>query len=242
MKQKLKNQSKNKKKNNSNRAKQGDGSGLGNKNKVKGMRINGRKRRLRILAAADLHGDNELAERLAEKAKKAKVDLVILAGDLHGAFEGGNVISPFKKAGQKVVFVPGNWDSIDEVDIIRKRHKIKNLDGYYVNYKGVNLLGFGNPDFRLAPDEKKTIEKLGKNFEKLKTHKGKKVLVSHLHAAGSKAEFSGIKGDTGLRKAIDYFEPDVFISAHIHEAEGIEEKIGKTKVVQVGRKGRILDI
>jgi Icc-related predicted phosphoesterase len=200
------------------------------------------KKKLKILAAADLHGSMDIAEKLAEKAKKNKVDLVVLAGDLHGPLEGGDIIEPFKKRNQKIVFVPGNWDSIDEVDIIKKKHKIKNLDGYYVTYEGINFVGFGNPDFRLFPDEKKTIEKLKKNFEKIKTKDGKKILVSHLHAAGSKAEFSGWEGDKGLRKAIDYFKPDIFISAHIHEAEGIEEKIGKTKVIQVGRKGRILEI
>jgi len=199
--------------------------------------------KLRILAAGDIHGDKDIAENLSRKAEKEKVDLVVLAGDLHGAFENGDdVIEPFKKKNQKVVFVPGNWDSSEEVELIKMKHKIKNLDGYYVNYKGVDIVGFGNPDFKLSPNEKKTIEKIGKNFDRIKLKKGKKILVSHLHAEGSKAEFSGIRGDRGIRKAIEYFHPDLFISAHIHEAEGIEEKIGKTKVVQVGRRGKILEI
>ena len=202
-----------------------------------------KKEKLRILAAADIHGSKDIAEKLAEKAAKNKVDLVVLAGDLHGIFGGGeDVIEPFKKRKQKVIFVPGNWDTTEEVNLIKKKHGIKNIDGYYVNYKGVDIVGFGNPDFKLAPDEKKTLEKLGKNFEKIKNKKGKKILVSHLHAAGSKAEFSGVPGDVGLRKAIEYFQPDILISAHIHEAEGIEEKIGKTKVIQVGRRGKIIEI
>jgi Icc-related predicted phosphoesterase len=70
----------------------------------------------------------------------------------------------------------------------------------------------------------------------------KKILVSHLHAKGTKAEFSGIEGEEVLRKAIDKFHPDLFIAGHIHEAEGIEDKIGKTRVIQVGRKGKIIEI
>lgn len=205
--------------------------------------MKGKKGKLRILAAGDIHGDKDIAEKLAGKAKKEKVDLVVLAGDLHGIFENGeDVIEPFKKKNQKVIFVPGNWDSSDEVELIKAKHKIKNIDGYYVNYKGIDIVGFGNADFKLSPNEKKTIEKIGKNFDKIKTKTGKKILVSHLHAEGSKAEFSGIKGDRGVRKAIEYFQPDLFISAHIHEAEGIEEKIGKTRVVQVGRRGKVLEI
>ena len=67
-------------------------------------------------------------------------------------------------------------------------------------------------------------------------------MVTHMHAAGTGAEFSGFPGSTSIRKAIELFKPDVFIGAHIHEAEGIEEKIGKTKVVQVGKRGKIIEI
>ena len=37
-------------------------------------------------------------------------------------------------------------------------------------------------------------------------------------------------------------QPDLFLQAHIHEAEGIEEKIGKTRVINVGRRGTVIDI
>jgi Icc-related predicted phosphoesterase len=66
--------------------------------------------------------------------------------------------------------------------------------------------------------------------------------MSHLHSAGTKAEFSGIAGDFILRKAVETFKPDVLISAHIHEAEGLDDFIGKTRVVQVGRKGTIFEV
>ena len=45
-----------------------------------------------------------------------------------------------------------------------------------------------------------------------------------------------------IRKAIEEFQPDVFIAGHIHEAEGLSEKIGKTRVYNVGRKGRIIEL
>ena len=67
-------------------------------------------------------------------------------------------------------------------------------------------------------------------------------MVSHGHAAGTKSELSGIPGSDALRKAIDKFQPDLFIAGHIHELEGVEEKIGKTRVVNVGRRGKIFEI
>ncbi|GAF97324.1 unnamed protein product, partial [marine sediment metagenome] len=45
-------------------------------------KISGKHTKIKILAAGDIHGDIGLAEKLAEKAKKEKVDLVILCGDL----------------------------------------------------------------------------------------------------------------------------------------------------------------
>ena len=194
--------------------------------------------KLKILAAADIHGDVGIAKKLAEKAKKNKVDLVVLLGDLHGMQGGEDVITPFKKANQRVVFVPGNWDSSFEANTLRDLHKVKNLDGYYATYNGVGIVGIGNPDFQLELDEKTTFDKLKKNFDKMKPRK--RILISHLHAAGTKAEFSGFPGSKGIKKAIDYFQPDFFMSGHIHEAEGLEEKIGKTKVLNVGDKGEII--
>ena len=198
--------------------------------------------KLRILAAGDFHGSVDLAKRASAKATKEKVDLVVLAGDIHGPREGVDVLAPFRKAKQKVVFVPGNWDTTKEAAMLRGVHGMKNLDGYYANYKGVDIVGLGNPDFELVLDEEKASKKLNSVFEKIKTKKGKKILVSHMHARGTKAEFSGFAGSEALRRAIDEFKPDLFISGHIHEAEGIEEKIGRTRVVNVGREGKILVI
>jgi Icc-related predicted phosphoesterase len=208
------------------------------KKKIK--KTHSRSEHLKILAVGDLHGDSKQAAKLAKKAKKEKVDLVILLGDIFGIVGTEDVIEPFKKAGKKIVFIPGNWDSSTETAMLQDVHKIKNLDGYYAIYKDVGIVGVGVSDMRMSLDEKKTLDRLKKSFNKIKPRK--KLLISHLHPRGSRSEFSGIPGDPALRKAIRYFKPDLFLHAHIHEAEGIEEKIGKTKVMNVGRKGKIIKI
>lgn len=204
--------------------------------------VSKKKKGLKILAAADFQGSSAVAESLAKKAEKAKVDLVILAGDIHGSTPSKNLISPFIKRNQKVIFVPGNWDSTLESNLIKDTYNINNIDGTYTHYKGVDIVGIGSPDFRLDIDTKKNMDKLVKNFEKIKENNHKKILVSHIHAKDTLAEFSGFKGSKVVRKAIDYFQPDIFISSHIHEAEGLEQKIGKTKVFQVGKHGRIIEL
>ncbi|MFH0712004.1 MAG: metallophosphoesterase [archaeon] len=196
------------------------------------------KKKLRILAAADLHGSLDIARKLSVKARKNKVDLVVLAGDIYGYAEGDeDILGAFAEAGQKVVFVPGNCDFDEEHEMLKK--KAKSIHNYYVTYGDVGIAGIGNPNWKLSLDENDLVE-MRRNFEMMKPKK--RILVSHLHAAGTAAEFSGIAGDEIVRRAVDEFEPDLLIAAHIHEGEGIEDRIGKTRVVQVGRRGKIIEV
>lgn len=200
--------------------------------------------KLKILAAGDFHGEPATSKKLAEKAEKEKVDLVVLLGDMFGMVETKNIIKPFTDRKQKVIFVPGNWESSADAELLTKNYGIKNIEKNYVIYKNTGIFGVGSADWALYPDEVKTFKHLKQQNEKLEKIKTleKKIMISHLHAAGTKSELSGIPGDEAIRKAIDKFQPDLFIAGHIHELEGVEEKIGKTKVVNVGRKGKIFEI
>ena len=199
------------------------------------------KKKFKILAAGDFHGSSAIAKRLANKAEKEKVDLVVLAGDITGMVETKNLLKPFKDKNQKVVFVPGNWDTKETADFLSKLYGVKNIGEHYVKYNNVGIFGIGSPDWEMNLNEKKTFNKLKKDFDKIKDLE-KKIMISHIHAADTKSEFSGIPGSTALKKAIKEFQPDLFISGHIHEAEGLSEKIGKTKVISVGKKGKIIEI
>ncbi len=201
-----------------------------------------KQKKLRILAASDIEGNSMAAEKLAEKAEKENVDLVILAGDLHGIKPARGIISPFIKRNKKVIFIPGNWDTSAEVALTESIYGINNFDGKYVTYEGVDIVGIGTKDMKLHLNQEKSLEKLIKNFERIKNKDSRKILVSHLHAEGTIGEFSGIKGEKALRKAIEYFQPEFFIAGHIHEAEGLEQKIGKTRILHVGKKGKIIEV
>ena len=74
---------------------------------------------MKILAAGDIHGDTTTAKKLAKKAEEEKVDLVVLAGDIVGDDEKlPGVISPFLEKKKKVLFVPGNHESLATADFI----------------------------------------------------------------------------------------------------------------------------
>jgi len=205
------------------------------------MEKNEKRDKLKILAAGDLHGDSRISEKLAIKAEKENVDLVVLLGDITGMTHTKNLIQPFLNKHKKVVFIPGNWETKNDADAISKKYGIKNIEKNYAVYKNTGIFGIGSADWSLYPDEAKTMKHLKQQNEKIKDLE-KKIMISHLHAAGTKSELSGIPGDEAIRRAIDKFQPDLFISGHIHELEGVEEKIGKTRVVNVGKKGKIFEI
>lgn len=202
-------------------------------------------KKLKILAAGDIHGDTSLAEKLAERAKKENVDLVILCGDLTmGERSTANLIGPFKKRNEKVLLIPGNHETVATADFLAEVYGVKNIHGYSVKYGNVGIFGAGGANIGLFQmDEKEIYDLLKKGFDKIKDL-SKKIMVTHVHPSGTKMEkFTQIfPGSSGIKRAIAKFHPDILLCSHVHEAEGIEEMVGKTKVINVGKKGKIIEI
>jgi Icc-related predicted phosphoesterase len=46
----------------------------------------------------------------------------------------------------------------------------------------------------------------------------------------------------GAKWALDAFQPDMHLSSHIHETEGLEDNVGPTKIFSVGRHGKIIEL
>ncbi len=199
-------------------------------------------KRFRILAASDLHGDSKATKRLAEKAERESVDLVVLCGDLTGFVDSKGLIKPFKDKNQKVLILPGNWDSLGSADFLAQFYGVKNIHGYSAVYDKIGFFGAGGADTGPIPTTEKelraTLEKAHSGLKGIE----KKVMLTHMHPLGSKSEFSGFEGSKAIREAIKKFKPDVLLHGHIHEAAGMEEIIGKTRVINVGKEGKIIEL
>jgi len=200
---------------------------------------------MKILASGDIHGDIGLVKKLAEKAKKEDVSLVVLCGDITmGEKSIKNLIGPFKEIGKDVLIIPGNHETISTVEFLANVYQIKNLHGYYFFYNNVGFFGAGGANIGLFKiDEDEMFHLLKKGFEGVKSA-NKKIMVTHVHPSDSKIEnFTNFfRGSSAVRKAIDEFKPDILLCSHVHEAEGIEEKIGNTLVINVGKNGKIIDL
>jgi len=200
---------------------------------------------MKILATGDIHGDTALAEKLAIKAEKEHVDLVVLCGDITQAETSTkNLLGPFVKRHQKILLIPGNHETVATADFLSELYGATNLHGYSIKHKDVGLFGAGGANIGIFQfDEKEIYDLLKQGHDKIKDMK-KQILISHVHPSGTTMEkFTKIfPGSKGLRRAIEKFHPDIVLCSHVHEAEGIEEKIGKTRVINVGRKGKIIEI
>jgi uncharacterized protein len=200
---------------------------------------------MRILASGDIHGDSKLAQKLADKAVKEKVDLVILTGDLGNMHQiPENILGPFAKKKKKVLLIPGNHDTFATADFLAEVYGATNLHGYTAVYDGVGFFGCGGANMGMEKlQEDEIYDILKKGFNKLKPY-NKKILISHVHPAETDMSKLSmiVPGSDGLKKAIDRLEPDIVLCSHVHEASGIEEKVGKTRVINVSREARILDL
>ena len=199
---------------------------------------------MKILAAGDIHGDLNAAKKLAEKAEKENVDLIVLSGDLTiGETNTSGLLKPFVEKNQKVVLIPGNHESIATTDSLAQIYGAVNLHGYSLAVKDIGLFGCGSANvgiFQLP--EKEIYDLLKRGFDKIKTA-SKKIMITHVHPDKTLMGKLGLfPGSTSVRQAIEKFQPDVAICSHIHEAEGIEEQIGKTKLMNVGKKGKIIEV
>jgi uncharacterized protein len=201
-------------------------------------------KKTKILAIGDIHGDTGLVKKLAEKAEKENVDLVILAGDLTFAEQSTkNLIGPFIKAKKQVLLIPGNHESVATTKFLEEMYpNTKNLHGYSLKKDDLGIFGAGAGDVGVNQIKDSEIFNLLKKGHSNVKDTNKKIMVTHMHPRGSKAEFSGFPGSKAVTKAIHEFQPNILITAHIHEASGIEEKIGKTKVINVSRKEKIFEI
>lgn len=199
---------------------------------------------MRILGAADFHGDMNLARKLAEKAEKEQADLVVLCGDLAEDDSTENIIKPFIDKQKKVLLISGNHESVATADFLATLNDAKHLHGYSVRYEDIGFFGCGSANCGIHGISETEIHQTLLDAHKHISYLPKRVMVTHVHPKDSKmAQFTSQNfGSSGISKALEELQPDILLCSHLHEAEGVEEIIGKTRVINVGTQGKIIDL
>lgn len=201
---------------------------------------------MNILIVSDIHNDVENVLTYMDKLALIDFDLIVCPGDLTDVSlpkgftrtdVGKLIIEELDSFKKPLLVLPGNMDK----DILPLLEKEKiSLHGNGKIIKDVGFYGFGGAktpfETSLEPSEDEIKAGLERGFEKIKNAKIK-VQVTHNPPARTKLDllFSGAHvGSEAVRKFIEEKKPDVGISAHIHEAKGVDE-LGKTKLINSGR-------
>lgn len=199
----------------------------------------------KIMVVADIHGEFEKFSKIVDKTKEHDFDLVICPGDFTDVFntpEGYSqvditelILQKLLSFGKPVFCVPGNHDPYDTLDLLDEYDV--NIHGRVKKLRGLEFVGFGGAatpfNTKFEPTEEEIKETLEKGVNDIK---GKFILVTHNPPFGTnldKTETGEHVGSKTIREFIEKNKPLLAISAHIHEAGGID-KLGETTLFYPG--------
>jgi len=198
---------------------------------------------MKILAFVDVHGSLKPLEKIKKQAKQA--DLIVCAGDI-SVFENnlGYLLFQLNKLKKTVLIIPGNHeDNVDLSHLTKELENIKDIHKKAFTTDNYLFLGYGGSGFSMVD---KQFIKTSKKFEKeIKKSKDKKIILV-THAPPYKTKLDKIAGEACGNKSIKNFilkiKPDLVISGHLHENAGKEDKINKTKLINPGPFGKIIEV
>ena len=198
---------------------------------------------MKVLIFVDLHGDMEELSRIKDKAKDKDIELIICAGDLT-LFEKklDLILFELNKIDKPILIIHGNHETENDVENIcslfdhtiflhKKTHEVGHH--MFIGYGGG---GFDIEDSEFRSHAKKIKKKIKKNH--------KVVLITHAPPHGTKVDYlrKEHKGNKDIRLFIEDVQPVLVVCGHFHENAGTEDMIGRTRIINPGQRGKIVDV
>lgn len=191
---------------------------------------------MKLLAFSDLHRSTRAAHAIVEASGTA--DVIVGAGDFgtrgNGALE---TLTILKSSLAPVVLVHGNHDNPTELKSFCKLWpKGHYLHGQAITLDGYTFFGLGGeiPSRNDAPWNATETESIAeKMLARCPKHA---VLVTHTPPLGSAdLQKDGMhEGSTAIRDAILSQQPVLHLCGHIHHAWGMTDRLGATRIHNLG--------
>ena len=202
---------------------------------------------MKLLIISDIHNDVENIVGLTRKASKLDFDVIICPGDItdYNVPEGFSqkdiakiIIENLKSLGKPVLMLPGNLDTYEVIEVLEKEGVSLHGKGRIIDDYGFYGYGGAKTPFKtpLEPSEEELKTMLEKAYEEVKDAKYK-IQVTHAPPYNTLVDkiSAGLHvGSKVVREFIVEKKPILAISAHIHEARGID-KINDTVLINSGR-------
>ncbi len=197
---------------------------------------------MKLLTFVDVHEDRQVIKELVARAKKPDIELVICAGDFSTFGRGiRNVLKDFSALGKKLLVIPGNHEEKEGLmDIVGEYEHCVNLHCQAVKLGGHIFLGYGGGGFTMEDAHFRQVAR-----EWYGRYKGEKiVLVTHGPPFGTTLDLLDNRhvGNKDYRKFIERIKPKLVIAGHLHETVGAVDTIGKTKIVNPGWEGMVVEL
>jgi len=201
---------------------------------------------MKLLAFSDVHLNQAGLEAIEKKARDSSPDYMLCAGDLT-IFEQdiAPVMDRLAKIGVPLLAVHGNHESESVFKKAMDRHK-----GFHFLHKkatdvdGVLFVGYGGGGFsQIEPGFEEWISSVETRIEKFE----KVVLVTHAPPHKTRLDELSPGSHAGVKSyrswiMLHNLKVKLAVSGHIHETAGREDTVGRTRVVNPGPRGKIVDI
>ncbi len=197
---------------------------------------------MRLLVFSDVHGDRKALSRLLA----TEADYYVSAGDLVTWARGlDDMATLLKSASGRVYLLPGNHESAEMVASCCARFGFQDFHGKTIQVGTYTVagLGYSSPTPFNTPGEYSEAELA----RRLKPFAALKKLVLICHAPPHNTPLDRVclgfhAGSTAIAEFLAKHQPEWFLCGHIHEAEGVETRLGRTRAVNVGKRGYLLEL
>lgn len=201
---------------------------------------------MRFLAYTDLHTASWAIKDLKKKIKEHKPDYLINGGDF-AIFdnETERIMKDLDKLGVPTLLIHGNHETDTVVEYLCEKSKnLKFIHGKVLDIGGITFVGWGGGGFYYATDEELGFEEWLKETKP----KLKKPTVFLMHAPPLNTNVDDMDGEhVGCGSYTRFIKKNsdkivLALSGHIHETFYNEDTIKKTKLLNPGPAGTIIDI
>lgn len=196
---------------------------------------------MKALIFSDIHGDLRALERLMD----IEADHYFAAGDMATWSRGLEAIGRVLKRRAEVVHVlPGNHESERDISRMCEQFGLDAFHGRNLEIDGYQVagLGYSTPTPFDTPGEY-SEEEMARRLSAFHAL-DPLILICHCPPLGTTLDRIRAGAHAGSRAVLEFLEtkqPVYFFCGHIHEAEGMTEKIGQTTAINVGKRGFLLD-
>jgi Icc-related predicted phosphoesterase len=195
----------------------------------------------RAIVFSDIHHDMAALNRLME----TPADAYFAAGDMvnwgRGLHKIASTITP--RQGQ-LYLLPGNHESEADIDSFCREFGFTNFHGKTAEIGGLRFagLGYSTPTPFDTPGEYTDAE-IARRLEPFAAYEPD-VLICHCPPFNTPLDQikEGLHaGSRSIRDFIERHQPSHFFCGHIHEAEGVVIQMGRTRAMNVGKPGYVLE-